>query len=74
MRDVDCCVCMENMKISVRLPCNHMFCIGCVLKIVPKKCPLCRNSFEDHWPKEKRHTNIWNGLQVPSRGEEFDVF
>lgn len=28
------------------LPCNHILCHGCLVKLDPKKCPHCRKLFE----------------------------
>jgi hypothetical protein len=43
--DDDCCICMEPMQQPVALPCNHVFCYGCMSGIVQHNCALCRVPF-----------------------------
>lgn len=39
----ECCICFENEKNSVFIPCGHYYCcMSCSKQI--KKCPICRNS------------------------------
>lgn len=41
----NCCICMENKKLNVRLKCNHTFCKICIKKWLTEKsntCPTCR--------------------------------
>jgi len=41
----NCCICMENKKLNIRLKCNHTFCKTCIKKWLTEKsntCPTCR--------------------------------
>jgi hypothetical protein len=41
----NCCICMENKKLNVKLNCNHTFCKQCIKKWLTEKsntCPTCR--------------------------------
>lgn len=41
----NCCICMENKKLNVRLACKHTFCKVCIKKWLTEKsntCPTCR--------------------------------
>jgi hypothetical protein len=41
----NCCICMENKKLNIKLKCNHTFCKQCIKKWLTEKsntCPTCR--------------------------------
>lgn len=41
----NCCICMENKKLNVKLNCAHTFCKICIKKWLIEKsntCPTCR--------------------------------
>ncbi len=44
-----CAVCFEQSYVTVRLPCRHAFCVGCVSTIcnanMATRCPMCRAGF-----------------------------
>jgi len=45
--DYQCPVCCEVVWRPIRMKCNHIFCIGCTVKLQKEKkkfCPLCRNN------------------------------
>lgn len=47
-KDCACPVCYDTIKIKVAGACNHELCMGCYRSLeYPKKCPLCRMSFEE---------------------------
>lgn len=39
-----CTICLEKIKNSTTIPCNHTFCFECVIKWLDEKdsCPICR--------------------------------
>lgn len=42
---LECPVCLEQDRadrVWCRLPCDHAVCLGCLLKLRTKACPLCR--------------------------------
>lgn len=44
--DLQCIVCVTNKK-NCRVDCGHLYCITCISKLNPKKCPMCRKDFSD---------------------------
>ena len=46
-KDFYCPVCMENLSSvsSIKLPCIHVFCGLCIIKVSNRICPLCRDHF-----------------------------
>ena len=41
----NCCICMDNKKLNVKLDCTHTFCKTCIKKWLIEKsntCPTCR--------------------------------
>lgn len=40
----DCPVCFESLDQTIRTstPCGHEVCLACLLKIVPRRCVICR--------------------------------
>jgi hypothetical protein len=45
-KEIECCVCMENITEHCLLSCQHMFCLSCIKKtfVIKKECPLCRKN------------------------------
>jgi hypothetical protein len=44
----DCCICFEKIsseKDRTYLKCGHLFHFSCILKVVNKKCPICRDCY-----------------------------
>ncbi|AYV76966.1 MAG: hypothetical protein Barrevirus6_4 [Barrevirus sp.] len=44
--EMECPICLEEVKEAIKLICNHLFCEGCIEKLKNDdeiKCPLCRN-------------------------------
>jgi hypothetical protein len=44
--DIECCICMENIKFMGDLNCGHKFCINCISEWFEQNstCPICRSS------------------------------
>jgi hypothetical protein len=40
----DCCICLTVSECI--LPCNHIVCKSCIIKLTVKKCPMCRENFK----------------------------
>lgn len=48
--DYDCPICLFIISEPIRLNCTHIICLGCLEKLLislSKKCPLCRNGFQE---------------------------
>jgi len=59
---VDCVICNNNKNFSIKLPCNHSFCLDCINKSLstntvnktnilykhPPYCPLCRYNLSNY--------------------------
>ncbi len=60
---VDCVICNNNKNFSIKLPCNHSFCVDCIdtwlstkrlnknnnnLYKYPPSCPLCRYNLSNY--------------------------
>ena len=45
----ECCVCLEEVW-TAYTPCRHLLCLGCLLKLVNKKCPLCKSDLTAKLP------------------------
>lgn len=47
---MDCCICLEEANIPIKLPCKHIFCFLCIKGEAENydraKCPLCRAGFD----------------------------
>lgn len=45
----DCPVCIDNLKDPVITTCAHIFCFGCIERVIDTqhKCPMCRNDLPD---------------------------
>ena len=47
----ECCICLDNEKNSIFIPCGHYYCcINCSKQI--KKCPICRMHISNYVSKE----------------------
>lgn len=47
----ECAVCIDDLKAPVITHCKHVFCSGCIRKVIQTqgKCPLCRTALsEEH--------------------------
>ncbi len=45
-----CKICMENISQCIIRPCLHFCCcLDCMLKLVERKCPICRIPFNDFY-------------------------
>lgn len=42
---ITCSICHEKTKDFLTLECGHRYCIRCIYKVEPRKCPLCRAAF-----------------------------
>ena len=42
--DRECAICLEGVTVPLKLPCDHIFCEGCVMSWVQREatCPCCR--------------------------------
>jgi hypothetical protein len=80
MDEVTCTVCMEIIvKAHTVNPCGHIFCQGCIQKILPqvtigsgymtKSCPNCRKSMKSLSPLKSMDNLIWNMIL---RGDIFE--
>lgn len=80
MDEVTCTVCMEIIvKAHTVNPCGHIFCQGCIQKILPqvtigsgcmtKSCPNCRKSIKSLSPLKSMDNLIWNMIL---RGDIFE--
>ena len=43
----ECPVCLDDIASDkcVKLPCNHVFCFLCAIKVHNRRCPMCRQPF-----------------------------
>jgi hypothetical protein len=46
--DVECAICLNNLKRPVETPCSHWYCHDCVMTWQARNgdCPICRTSFQ----------------------------
>merc|ERR1712142_286307 len=46
----DCSICLDDLKVPVITPCAHVFCKGCIERVLetikPSACPLCRTAID----------------------------
>lgn len=40
-QELICSICLELLTDPRNLPCEHIFCLQCLLKSTEKKCPAC---------------------------------
>jgi len=75
--DEQCSICLGNPERPVELPCGHVFCANCILRLVSEErsyqnraCPLCRGQIysvaEDHADTESD-----DGFQITYRYSAF---
>ena len=49
-----CPVCFESLDTRIRtvLTCQHDLCLNCLVRITPRRCPICRNDFSLDFPSD----------------------
>lgn len=64
-----CSICLEeltNIRIPVKLPCNHRSCYNCICGVKENKCPLCRANIPPNFLKDyKTSENVFDGKSQP---------
>ena len=71
-----CSVCYESTWLT-STPCNHPICVGCLLKLRKKECPMCRLDLTESFPETAREdfyedshsyfcsiTNTWYEIRI----------
>jgi SWI/SNF-related matrix-associated actin-dependent regulator of chromatin subfamily A3 len=57
----DCPVCIDNLKDPIITACGHVFCFGCIERVIDTqhKCPMCRSELPDinHLVKPAKETS-----------------
>lgn len=63
-----CPICIEEIsKDIIKLKCNHIFCVCCIMKVAPFSCPICRykyNSTDLLDPYNLYKTIIWKNNYI----------
>ena len=64
----NCNICFENYKTRVKciLPCSHVLCLNCILKLVKHECHICRSPYSNILPASLRHKHV-------KTFEEYDI-
>ena len=76
-----CPICLEDVKIPIKLDCSHTFCLSCIRKWNQKtnsensnKCPLCRKNIIDELDTKynlRRKHNMKNIKELKKFMDEF---
>ena len=63
----NCSICLERLDMSSSIiNCGHIFHLECINKINRKKCPLCRETFEDVYDFTKFNSKYIGSYYFPS--------
>lgn len=44
---LECSICLEPFKQPTVLQCGHSYCKSCIIGFKDKKCPFCRQTFDE---------------------------
>jgi hypothetical protein len=54
----ECCICYNRETNLIKAKCSHYICITCFFKMLDKKCPICRQNYDDQLDGLRNAYNI----------------
>lgn len=73
----ECVICMEELdgsKNFAKTPCEHSFCLTCLVKALKNNntCPMCRANIEDEKPSKTKALKLDDGIELLK--DELELF
>lgn len=65
----ECPVCFEPLEATIasRPPCGHEICLGCLLLLRERRCPLCRADLGPFYPRHVPYVPLTLHIAQPPR-------
>ena len=74
--DTNCPICLDSLKdkFKITTPCNHTYCLQCLLTLYEFNCPYCRYDYKSKMPEKISNIILQNSKKEPIKNGTINIF